>query len=64
MLYEVITRLFQRRSPPGGQCGAGTAAPGQPGARHEAGAGRGIVITSYSIHYTKLYDPRGSAPGC
>ena len=27
------------------------------------GQARRIVITSYSIHYTKLYEIRGSAPG-
>ena len=68
MLYEVITRLLaaagdgqhprQAAAPGAGDAGAQPVGPG--GHLRGAGGVRGDraqgVITSYSIHYTKLYD--------
>ena len=57
MLYEVITRRCQHPRLEGRDLGPNNAR--RPAARH---ADRGahadrFVITSYSIHYTKLYEP-------
>ena len=58
MLYEVITR---RRGAVRGQHRAGRVrrhAGGPTPAAPQPRQGRNCVITSYSIHYTKLYEER------
>ena len=63
MLYEVITHALPAAVPVPAQRGR----PGAAGHRRNvdasgavprgSGSGESCVITSYSIHYTKLYDP-------
>ena len=63
MLYEVITVTFILKSPENNLVTIGQFNPKSDGSFERTFVAGGPVITSYSIHYTKLYDPDGRRTG-